>query len=125
MNIQSDKSYLVFKKQTQYGAMYSIGLSKKNQSNGYDKGYIGCKFKNGVDLENKANIYIKEAWLTFYLDKNKKTVPYIFINEFSTVEKAIENSKEETEQKDTLSNAVEEFSQEADLSELEQFELPF
>lgn len=118
MNIQSDKSYLVFKKQTQYGPMYSLGLSKKGQDGKYQNGYIGCKFKNGVDIENKTNIYIKNGWLTFYLDKSNKTVPYIFINEFTTVEQTIEQAKES----DPLDKAVNEFANEIELTDAD---LPF
>lgn len=112
MNITNENKVLVFRKDGQYGPMYSLGLSKKGQDGKYQNGYIGCKFKNGVELENKTNIYIKNAWLTFYLDKDKKTVPYIFINEFTTVEQTIEKTKES----DPLDKAVNEFANEIELT---------
>ena len=118
MNITNENKVLVFRKDGQYGAMYSLGLSKKGQDGKYQNGYIGCKFKNGVELENKTNIYIKNAWLTFYLDKDKKTVPYIFINEFTTVEQTIEQAKES----DPLDKAVNEFANEIELTNAD---LPF
>lgn len=124
MNITNENKILVFRKDGQYGPMYSIGLSKKGQDGKYQNGYIGCKFKNGVELENRTNIYIKNAWLTFYLDKSNKTVPYIFINEFTTVEQTIEQAKEEVKQNN---DPFEEFSKEANLNELEVsgMDLPF
>lgn len=120
MNLESNKSYIIFRKDGKYGAMYSLGLSKKGQDGKYQNGYIGCKFRNGVDIENKTNIYIKNAWLTFYLDKDKKTIPYIFINEFTTVEKTIEQAKEET--KKESNDPFEEFANEIEVSGLD---LPF
>lgn len=124
MNITNENKVMVFKKDGKYGSMYSLGLSKKGQDGKYQNGYIGCKFKNGVELENRTNIYIKNAWLTFYLDKDKKTVPYIFINEFTTVEQTIEQAKEEVKQNN---DPFEEFSKEANLNELEVsgMDLPF
>jgi len=119
MNITTDKPYMVFKKDGQYGAMYSIGLSKKNKNGGYDNGYISVKFKNDVDIQDRTNIYIKSAWLTFNV-KDKKTYPYIFINSFETVEQTIEKTKEESKQIDPLDKAVEEFNE-----EVSGMELPF
>ena len=118
MNITNDNKVMVFRKDGQYGAMYSLGLSKKGQDGKYQNGYIGCKFKKDAEVADRTNIYIKNAWLTFYLDKDKKTVPYIFINEFTTVEQAIEQAKES----DPLDKAVNEFANEIEISDAD---LPF
>lgn len=107
MNIVSENPVMVFKKEGQYGAMYSIGISKKKEDGTYENGYIPCKFRKDVNIEDRTNIYIKKAWLSFYKDKDKKTNVYIFINEFTKVEETINKSKE-----DSLDKAVNEFAEE-------------
>ena len=57
---------------------YKIGMSKKDRNNQYFNGYMLCRFKKGVELENKTKIKIKNAFLTFFLNE-KETVPYIMI----------------------------------------------
>ena len=93
MNIEQCE-VMVFKYEGQYGATYSIGLSKKNQEGKYENGYFSCKFKKGVDLQNKTKIKIKEAWLTFN-QKEGKTYPYIFINDFEEIGKSAKDVFEE------------------------------
>lgn len=85
MNIQTDKMQMVFRRDTDYGTNYTIGMSRKKQDGTYDNAYFPVQFKKNVELENKTNIYIKDAWLTFYKTKDMKTIFYIFINDFNTV----------------------------------------
>ena len=99
MNITTDNKYMIFKKDGQYGAMYSIGLSKKNQKGQYENGYMPVRFKKDVELDDRTEIYIKDAWLTFY-KKDNTTVPYVFINEFKNLDEAIQPTKETLEQND-------------------------
>ena len=40
--------------------------------------------KQKVELDNQTNIYIKSAWLKFYL-KDNKTMPYLNNNTFSAL----------------------------------------
>lgn len=61
--------------------IYSTALSKKQMDGSYDRGYIGVQFKKGVVIPNKAEIDIKNGWLTFY-KKDNQTVPIIFISEY-------------------------------------------
>ena len=90
MNIEQCE-VMVFKYDGQYGASYSIGLSKKNQEGKYENGYFSCKFKKGVEIDNKTKIKIKNAWLTFN-QKEGKTYPYIFIADYDMIEeKEVEN----------------------------------
>lgn len=94
MNIKNDYPVMIFKKGNQYGTFYTVGMSKKDRDGNYINGYMPCQFKLGVSVEDKTKIYIKSAWLTFYL-KDKETKPYIFINEFELVEDVIQQAKEE------------------------------
>jgi hypothetical protein len=93
MNLSSDRPIMVFKREYNGRVFYSLGLSKKDRNNNYINGYMACEFRKGVSLESKTRIYIKNAFLTFYL-KDKKTIPYIKVLEFETVEETIQNSKD-------------------------------
>lgn len=89
MNVSSEYPVMIFKSDKGY---YSIGLSKRNEDKTYTNGYMPCKFRKDVELDNQTRIYINNAWLTFYL-KDGKTMPYIFINEYKLVADVIEESK--------------------------------
>lgn len=102
MNITNEQAVMIFKREYQGNTFYSLGLSKKKQDGTYDNGYMPCQFKKGVSIEDKTKIYLKHAWLSFYLkdipdSTSKQTVPYIFINEFETLKQTIENSKSNSE----------------------------
>ena len=84
MEIISNKEEMIFRKDYNGKASYSLGLSKKKQDGSYEKGYISANFKKGIELQNQTKIKIKSAWLDFY-KKDKSTIPTIFINEFEVV----------------------------------------
>ena len=84
MKIINDRKSMIFVSDYQGKELYSMGLSKKDMNGNYINGYISCRFKKDVHLKNKTAIQIKDAWLDFYLS-NKRTIPYIFINEFDIV----------------------------------------
>lgn len=65
---------------------YKVGISKKMQDGSYQNGYVDVQFKKDIILENKTKINIKSAWLTFYMNKENITVPYIFVNEFEQLD---------------------------------------
>lgn len=94
MNIENKYPVTIFRNDNQYGTFYKVGLSKKDMNGNYVNGYKDVRFKKGVEIENKTKIYIKSAWLDFYV-KDKRTIDYIFINEYETVSEAIEESKQE------------------------------
>lgn len=64
---------------------YKIGMSKKDRNNQYFNGYMLCRFRKGVEIENKTKIKIKNAFISFYLN-DKETVSYIMITEYEKVE---------------------------------------
>lgn len=97
MNIENKFPVMVFKREYEGKTFYSLGLSRKDRDGNYINGYMACRFKNGVEVPDKTKIYLKNAWLDFYL-KDKETKPYIFINEFETVEEVIDNTKKEAEE---------------------------
>lgn len=85
MNIETDRTKVVFKNTKDNKEYFSIGLSKKDKDGNYINGYINCRFPKDAKLENKTRIRILEAWLDFYV-KDKITYPYIFINKYETIE---------------------------------------
>lgn len=113
MNLVSNTKHIVFVKDFEGKEVYSIGLSKKDIAGNYINGYMPCKFRKGEHIPNKSQIIIKEAWLDFNVYE-KKTYPYIFINEYEIV-KSDEVNKETTD-------AYEEMGKEIELDETE---LPF
>ena len=86
MNIENKYPVTIFKRTNDYGTFYSLGLSKKNLDGNYINGYMDCRFKKDVTLDNQTRIKIKNAWLDFYV-KDKRTITYIFISDFEVVDK--------------------------------------
>jgi hypothetical protein len=107
MNIDNQYPVAIFRFESGENVYYKMGLSNKDKDGNYINGYIPVQFRRGIELENKTKIYLKKAWLTFYLkkenidgvDKNI-TVPYVFVSEFEKVEEVIEHSKEKDIVKD-------------------------
>lgn len=98
MNLKEIDNKMIFRRDNEYGAFYTLGMSKKLEDGTYENGYIDVRFKKDVELENMTKINVKDAWLTFYLKDNddyKITKPYIFINKFEIVDEA--NSSESNE----------------------------
>lgn len=84
MNITNKYPLMVFKNDYDGKTFYNIGISKKEENGSYTNGYIPCRFKKGVNVENKTKIKLKNAWLDFYLKENK-SIHYIFVNDFEIV----------------------------------------
>lgn len=94
MNIENKYPVLIFKNINNGKTFYSMGLSRKDAEGNYVNGYITCRFKKDVELEDKTKIMIKSAFLTFYL-KEKITVPYIFVSDFDLVDTSLQTMKNE------------------------------
>lgn len=94
MNVSSDKPYTIFRKDYKNSVFYKVGLSRKKEDGMYENGYVDIRFKKGIELKNKTQIYLKDAFLSFYLTKDKHTIPYIFVLDYELVADAIERSKE-------------------------------
>ena len=92
MNITSEQAYTVFRNDYNQYTFYKLGISKRDATGKWINGYIRCKFKKNVVVENKTRIYLKKAWLSFDL-KEKETIPFVFVSEFETVNEVIDNSK--------------------------------
>lgn len=75
----------VFRKDKEWSggtfATYSIGVSSKDKDGNYINGYLDVQFRKGVELGNKAEIKIKNAFPVVRESNGKKYVSW-FINEF-------------------------------------------
>lgn len=96
MRLENKYPVMIFEREYQGNTFYRMGLNKKGKDGKYINGYIDCRFKKDVSVDDKKKIYIKDAWLDFYI-KDKATIPYVFINEFEYVEDVIDKSKDEFE----------------------------
>ena len=122
MNIDNKYPVMIFKREYEGNTFYNVGLSRKDRDGNYINGYMSCRFRNGVEVDDKTKIYIKHAWLDFYL-KDKITVPYIFINEFEKVGETIDRAKKDIEvNKDQENDPFKDFG---DSIELTDADLPF
>lgn len=92
MEIKTDKEEMIFRNEYEGKVSYKIGLSKKNKEGQYEKGYMPVRFKQDIELNNQTRILIKEAWLSFNTH-DKKTYPYIFINDFNIIDKGTPDQK--------------------------------
>lgn len=106
MNITSERELMVFKSERNGNVYYSLGVSKKNQDNSYTNGYINCRFKKDVSLDNKTKIKIKKAWLDFYV-KDNITYSYVFISEFEVKNDELKGIPEVKSEYKTTENSVE------------------
>lgn len=95
MNVTNEREVMIFRNNYQDRVFYSMGISKKLQDGTYENGSINCQFKKDVEIQDRTKIKIKEAWLTFYKDKDKKTVPYIFVNQFEITGETGKNERTE------------------------------
>jgi len=98
MDIISNREEMIFKNEKDGKISYQIGLSRKKEDGTYESGYMLARFRKDIELDNQTKIKIKNAWLDF-LKIEKRTIPYIFINDFEKVE-----SKEEAKQQKSVDN---------------------
>jgi hypothetical protein len=63
-----------------------MGLSKKDKNtNSYIRGSILCTFKKGNEPKNGDIISVKNQFLSFYKNKDNKTVPYVVIMDYEVL----------------------------------------
>lgn len=94
MNITGKHTVFVNEGATQDGRTYknySIGISEKQEDGKWLTYYMYCNFRKGVELANKTQIEIKNAWLKPYPTKDGKAGIKAFISEFDIVEKPVDS----------------------------------
>lgn len=76
------ENQVIFRNEKDGKVFYVTSLSKKDAEGKWENGNIVIRFPKGVDIPNKTKINIKNAWLSFWKTQDKKTVVFIFCNEF-------------------------------------------
>ena len=87
MNIINDKPVMIFKRED---GKYVVGVSKKNGEE-YENAYFPIQFNKGVEVHNKTQIKIKNAWLSFYnwnYEDKKGTTFFIKCSDFEEIGEA-------------------------------------
>ena len=104
MNITNNNTMIYVKEDKNGKKHYRARVSRKNQNNEYENGYIDIRLPKDTELENKTKIDITKGFLSFYNYKDKEdkqhTIWYIVVQEYSKKNAEIkqENSKEVYEQ---------------------------
>ena len=116
ISINSKYPEMIFRRDVNGYASYSIGLSNKRTDGTFENGYMKCRFKKGIDVKDRTKIIIKDGFVSFY-NKNKETIPVLFITDFEE-DKKVEEKKTEKVEEDPYEAMGKEI-------EIEASELPF
>jgi hypothetical protein len=126
MNIQDDKQFTIYEKEINGVKYYRLQMSKKVQDGSYQNGYIDVKFAKCEPPKNRDRIYLKKAWISFYLSKDKHTIPYVVCTEYETTEQVIRDSKKDiVKQEVKEDNPDDLFKEFGEEHKDDEFELPF
>ena len=125
MNIQDDKQYKIYEKEVNGVKYYRLQLSKKMQDGSYQNGYIDVKFAKCEPPKDKDKIYLKNAFLSFYLSKDKHTIPYVVCMGYETVEQVIRDSKKDIVKQEVKNDSGDLFKKFGEEHNDELYELPF
>ena len=126
MNIQDDKQFTIYEKVINGVKYYRLQMSKKVQDGSYQNGYIDVKFAKCEPPKNRDRIYLKKAWISFYLSKDKHTIPYVVCTEYETTEQVIRDSKKDiVKQEVKEDNPDDLFKEFGEEHNDELYELPF
>lgn len=125
MNIQDDKQYTIYEKEINGTKFYRLQMSKKMQDGSYQNGYIDVKFAKCEPPKNRDRIYLKRAWISFYLSKDKHTIPYVVCMEYETAEQVIRDSKKDIVKQEVKNDSGDLFKEFGEENQDELYELPF
>lgn len=125
MNIQDDKQFTIYEKEINGAKFYRLQMSKKMQDGSYQNGYIDVKFAKCEPPKNRDRIYLKKAWISFYLSKDKHTIPYVVCTEYETTEQVIRDSKKDIVKQEVKNDAGDLFKEFGEEHNDEIYELPF
>lgn len=120
MNVVSDKLIKVFAHDSDYGKMYSTGISKKDKNDNWKTSYITIYFGKGVEVADGTNIQIEESWL---IPTNDSKRVALFINKFKTSDEIVDNARKSYEEsKEESDESFDDFSGKV---EIDDDDLPF
>lgn len=99
----------IFRREYNGRVYYSTGISKKDMNtNTYNSEYMPVSFKKGVDIPDKTDIIINNAFLTFdKYQKEGETKPTVIWKIF-VLDYTMENKEAEVAEIDNFSNIISE-----------------
>jgi len=112
MEIRNTQKVRIFKYVETNGKIkYTTGLSRKLENGQYENAFFPIQFNKDVELEDKQDIMIKNAWLGFYnweFDGKKGSSFFIRCSQFdlATEEPKLEEIKEEVKDSGQISEDV-------------------
>lgn len=121
MNIENKYPVIIYKNENKYTVR--IGVKKKDGT--YDNAFFPIQFNQGVELDNKTKIYIKNAWLSFYkweYEGKSGTTFFIKCSDFEKVDKVIEENFEQIIKEEPVEDPYKDFGNSIPAEELD---LPF
>ncbi len=74
----------IYRKNTDWGAKYTIQMSKKDKDNNWAQAYMPISFKKGIELQDRQDIELVRCWLDFYLKRDGTAVWQLFCLEFTS-----------------------------------------
>lgn len=93
--VNAGYKYTIYRNENNNGKVfYKMGVSNTLMDGQKEWAYIPVKFKNGVELKDKTQIKIKQAFENFYYaqsdTKHWNPILSIFIQDFETIDDKIE-----------------------------------
>lgn len=86
MNVTTNREILIFRKDGNFGPMYSACVSEKQQDGTFLQSYITVWFRKGIELADRSMIKITKAWLK--PTKDMKIV--LFVSEYEQTGEVVE-----------------------------------
>lgn len=80
-----DKGLMIWRDDKGQFPNYSYSISRKDDKGGYINSYRSVRFKQGVELQNKTLISIKNAFESFNVGKDGKKYQYLMITDFDVI----------------------------------------
>lgn len=111
---------MVFKNESNGRVSYSLCMSRKNQDGTYTNYFVSCRFRNGVNLENRTKIKNFAGWVDGYKDNQNRSQIYVFINEFEIDNTISQPNPQPTSNVQKMAEALD-----AEISLPSDYDLPF
>lgn len=123
MEIRNSSPVRVFRFEDGDKVKYTVGISKKiKDTDEYERAYFPIQFNNGVEVEDKQKILIKNAWLSFYnweFQEKKGTSFFIKCSQFDLVSDDEEPQMKLEEIKDTVNDIYSDFGNSIEIDDSE------
>ena len=77
---------MIFANEHNGRTLYKASIGKKDKNGEWENASILVNFPKGTELANRTTVDMKNAWLSFYFNKDKIPQWYIVCNEFDVLD---------------------------------------